>query len=69
MERYGGEDAYLSIKRMIPTYESCIFIWLGRFLSFTECFHFLIHLLNFYKVEVVYLWVWFTQKSRFIVAA
>jgi Parkin co-regulated protein len=24
LERYGGEEAYISIKYMIPTYESCI---------------------------------------------
>lgn len=24
MERYGGEDSYINIKYMIPTYESCI---------------------------------------------
>jgi hypothetical protein len=25
LERYGGEEAYINIKYMIPTYESCIF--------------------------------------------
>jgi hypothetical protein len=25
MERQGGEDAYINIKYMVPTYESCIF--------------------------------------------
>jgi hypothetical protein len=25
LERHGGEDAYINIKYMIPTYESCIF--------------------------------------------
>lgn len=25
MERYGGEDAYINIKYMVPTYESCLF--------------------------------------------
>lgn len=25
LERYGGEDAYINIKYMIPTYESCMF--------------------------------------------
>ena len=24
LERYGGEDSYINIKYMIPTYESCI---------------------------------------------
>ena len=24
-EKHGGEDAYINIKYMIPTYESCIF--------------------------------------------
>ncbi len=24
-ERFGGEDAYINIKYMIPTYESCMF--------------------------------------------
>lgn len=24
LERYGGEEAYINIKYMIPTYESCI---------------------------------------------
>jgi len=27
MEKHGGEDAYINIKYMIPTYESCMF-WL-----------------------------------------
>ena len=25
MERHGGEDAYINIKYMVPTYESCLF--------------------------------------------
>jgi hypothetical protein len=25
LERYGGEDAFINIKYMVPTYESCIF--------------------------------------------
>lgn len=25
LEKYGGEDAYINIKYMIPTYESCMF--------------------------------------------
>lgn len=25
LERYGGEDAYITIKYMIPTYESCVY--------------------------------------------
>jgi len=25
LERNGGEDAYINIKYMIPTYESCMF--------------------------------------------
>ena len=25
LERYGGEDAYINIKYMMPTYESCMF--------------------------------------------
>lgn len=25
MERQGGEDAYINIKYMVPTYESCVF--------------------------------------------
>lgn len=24
MERYGGEDAFINIKYLIPTYESCM---------------------------------------------
>ena len=24
LERYGGEDAFINIKYMIPTYESCV---------------------------------------------
>ena len=28
MEKLGGEDAYLGIKYMVPTYESCVFNWL-----------------------------------------
>lgn len=28
MERHGGEDAYINIKYMVPTYESCLFSWL-----------------------------------------
>ena len=24
LERYGGEDAFINIKYMIPTYESCM---------------------------------------------
>jgi hypothetical protein len=24
-EKHGGEDAYINIKYMIPTYESCMF--------------------------------------------
>lgn len=24
LERYGGEDAFINIKYMVPTYESCI---------------------------------------------
>lgn len=27
MERHGGEDAYINIKYMVPTYESCLFSW------------------------------------------
>ena len=27
LEKHGGEDAYINIKYMIPTYESCMF-WL-----------------------------------------
>lgn len=27
LERYGGEDAFINIKYMVPTYESCIFHW------------------------------------------
>nr|XP_019969205.1 PREDICTED: parkin coregulated gene protein homolog [Paralichthys olivaceus] len=26
-ERYGGEDAFINIKYMVPTYESCIVSW------------------------------------------
>lgn len=25
LEKHGGEDAYINIKYMIPTYESCMF--------------------------------------------
>ena len=25
LERYGGEDAFINIKYMVPTYESCLF--------------------------------------------
>jgi hypothetical protein len=25
MEKFGGEDAYINIKYMVPTYESCLF--------------------------------------------
>jgi hypothetical protein len=25
MEKHGGEDAYINIKYMVPTYQSCIF--------------------------------------------
>ena len=25
LERYGGEDAFINIKYMVPTYESCMF--------------------------------------------
>ena len=25
MEKHGGEDAYINIKYMVPTYESCLF--------------------------------------------
>ena len=25
LERNGGEDAYINIKYMVPTYESCLF--------------------------------------------
>jgi hypothetical protein len=28
LEKHGGEDAYINIKYMIPTYESCMF-WGG----------------------------------------
>lgn len=24
LEQYGGEDAYINIKYMVPTYESCV---------------------------------------------
>lgn len=24
LERYGGEDAFINIKYMVPTYESCV---------------------------------------------
>ncbi len=27
MEKHGGEDAYINIKYMVPTYESCLFSW------------------------------------------
>lgn len=27
MEKFGGEDAYINIKYMVPTYESCLFSW------------------------------------------
>ena len=33
LEKHGGEDAYINIKYMIPTYESCMF-WLLVKLSF-----------------------------------
>lgn len=26
LEMHGGEDAYINIKYMIPTYESCVYI-------------------------------------------
>ena len=29
MEKHGGEDAYINIKYMVPTYESCLFSWKG----------------------------------------
>ena len=25
MEKHGGEDAFINIKYMVPTYESCVF--------------------------------------------
>ena len=30
MEKHGGEDAYINIKYMVPTYESCLFSWKGQ---------------------------------------
>lgn len=27
LERYGGQDAFINIKYIIPTYESCIQHW------------------------------------------
>ena len=29
-EKHGGEDAYINIKYMIPTYESCVLNWAVR---------------------------------------
>ena len=28
-ERHGGEDAFINIKYMVPTYESCMLNWLS----------------------------------------
>lgn len=33
LEKHGGEDAYINIKYMIPTYESCMF-WYALFTHF-----------------------------------
>ena len=30
MEKHGGEDAYINIKYMVPTYESCLFSWIVK---------------------------------------
>jgi hypothetical protein len=27
LEQYGGEDAFINIKYMVPTYESCMLNW------------------------------------------
>ena len=27
MEKHGGEDAFINIKYMVPTYESVVFSW------------------------------------------
>ncbi len=31
-ERHGGEDAFINIKYMIPTYESCMLNWKKNFI-------------------------------------
>jgi hypothetical protein len=32
-ETHGGEDAFINIKYMIPTYESCVLNWAAAWLQ------------------------------------
>jgi hypothetical protein len=32
-ETHGGEDAFINIKYMIPTYESCVLNWAATWLE------------------------------------
>jgi len=37
-EQTGGEDAFINIKYMIPTYESCVLNWWGSWIVFERFF-------------------------------
>lgn len=40
-ERYGGEDAFINIKYMVPTYESCMITWgAGRHADIAQTLYF-----------------------------
>jgi len=39
MEKHGGEDAFINIKYMVPTYESVVFSWALKKQEMTELFH------------------------------
>ena len=38
-ESYGGDDAFINIKYMVPTYESCVLNWAAAVLPLRQSFN------------------------------
>lgn len=68
LERHGGEDAFINIKYMVPTYESCLLNWnthriiYWNIVFMTISFHYGIFTIQSY--QVIY---WTREKKPYLI--